>query len=164
MRMQDVVDMWLVALSVYIRGQKHIKPHANMTVGINIITFHEVTCHFPLYKNISFLFCPSHSLSSSICSKVSKQNTSCIIYSQERVQNINYIFPSFQDPVITYFSGVDWGREDITPMCESKPPEKNNPIYPTMHLFTFPASLWTTGSVWSLIRFSAVSCPPDEGF
>lgn len=32
----------------------------------------------------------------------------------------------------------------------SKPPEKNNPIYPTMHLFTFPASLWMAGGFEAL--------------
>ena len=130
---------------------------ADLTVGIYFLTVREATCRFSLCNNTS------SSLHQHLIQTI---ETKYLIYdsSQTLAQNINSIFllSRIQWSHI-FFPGVDWAGK-MEHQCESKPPEKNNPIYPTMHLFTFPASLWTAGSVWSLIGFSAVSCPPDEGF
>lgn len=44
-------------------------------------------------------------------------------------------------------------REDTT-LTWKQTYRENNPVYFSMHLFTFPVSLWMAGAVWSLIGFS----------
>lgn len=124
-------------------------------------------CQNRTWSNLPLASFQSHLLILSISPSTKQAGTVQNAYHllQKLLQNIN--FPSLLSVITRFpvrFKRIRYCMRSTWEQNTRKKPPKNNPIYPTVHLFTFPGSLWTAGGVWSLIGFSAVSCQPDEGF